>query len=114
MTVGFAAEADEFGPLIVLEEARALNGQWQMCATPFIKRRPQSDEIAERLAEQALDQCRASQNSLNPFLIERMGGTRSSNVVAFLRERYQSGLTAVIADLRARKLSRSAGRMRTS
>jgi hypothetical protein len=52
-------EADEFDPLVVYEEARVLNDQWQVCAAFFIRGRLQTRQTAERLSEQALDRCRA-------------------------------------------------------
>ena len=85
LTGSLAVHADEFDPLIVYEEARVMNDQWQICA------------------EQALDRCRSRQDSLNRFLIKRIGETSSSNVVALLREKYRSGLIAAIAELRSRE-----------
>jgi hypothetical protein len=95
-------EADEFDPLAVYEEARVLNDQWQICAASFIKERLQTSQTAERLAEQALDRCHARQSSLNHFLIKRVGRKSASNVMALLREKYQSGLIGAIAELRTR------------
>jgi hypothetical protein len=103
MTVGFTVHADEFDPLIVYEEARVLNDQWQVCAATFINGRLQAGKTAERFADQALDRCRVRQDSLNRFLTKRIGGTSSSNVVAFLREKYRSGLIAAIAELGSRE-----------
>jgi len=103
LTGGLAVQADEFDPLIVYEEARALNDQWQVCAATFINGRLQANQTEERLAEQALDRCRARQDGLNRFLIKRIGGTSSSNVVALLREKYRSGLIAAITELRSRE-----------
>ncbi|MBO1907977.1 hypothetical protein J4G37_24150 [Microvirga sp. 3-52] len=102
MIVGFAVQADEFDPLIVYEEARVLNDQWQNCAATVVKGRLRADQTAEQLAEQALERCRARQNSLNRFLIKRIGATSASNVVEVLRDKYQSGLIVAIAELRAR------------
>jgi hypothetical protein len=103
LTGSLAVHADEFDPLIVYEEARLMNDQWQICAATFINGRLQASQTAERLAEQALDRCRARQDSLNRFLIKRIGETSPSNVVALLREKYRSGLFAAIAELRSRK-----------
>ncbi|MBS7454773.1 hypothetical protein KHP60_20890 [Microvirga sp. 3-52] len=102
LIVGFAVQADEFDPLIVYEEARVLNDQWQNCAATVVKGRLRADQTAEQLAEQALERCRARQNSLNRFLIKRIGATSASNVVEVLRDKYQSGLIVAIAELRAR------------
>jgi hypothetical protein len=102
LIAGPSVEADEFDPLVVYDEARVLNDQWQVCAASFIRGRLQTHQTAERLAEQALDQCRAKQGSLNRFLIKRVGGKSASNVMALLREKYQSGLIAAIAELRTR------------
>jgi len=102
LIVGPSIEADEFDPLVVYEEASALNDQWQVCAASFIRGRLQASQTAEKLAEQALDRCRARQDSLSRFLIKRVGGTSASNVVVLLREKYQSGLIAAIAELRTR------------
>lgn len=100
LIAGPSVEADEFDPLVVYEQARVLNDQWQVCAASFIRGRLQTRETAERLAEQALDRCRARQGSLNRFLIKRVGGRSASNVMALLREKYQSGLIAALAELR--------------
>jgi len=102
LTFGFGVQADEFNPLIVYEEARALNDQWQICAATVVKGRIRTDQAAEQLAEQAFERCRARQNSLNRFLIKRIGATSASNVVELLREKYQSGLIVAIAEMRAR------------
>ncbi len=88
--------------MIVYGEARALNDQWQICAATVVKGRLRVDQTAEQLAEQALERCRARQNSLNRFLIKRIGATSASNVVELLREKYQSGLIVAIAELRVR------------
>jgi hypothetical protein len=100
LIAGPSVEADEFDPLVVYEQARVLNDQWQVCASSFIRGRLQTRETAERLAEQALDRCRARQGSLNRFLIKRVGGRSASNVMALLREKYQSSLIAALAELR--------------
>lgn len=97
-----SADADEFDPLVVYEEARALNDQWQACAASVLKGKLRSDESAERLAKQALDQCRTRQDRLGRFLNNRIGETSARNVVAFLREKYQSGLVAAITEMRTR------------
>jgi hypothetical protein len=95
-----SVDADEFDPLVVYEEARALNDQWQVCAASTLKAKLQTDEAAEQLAEQALDQCRTRQDRLGRFLTKRVGGKSASNVIALLRKKYQSGLIAAIAELR--------------
>jgi hypothetical protein len=59
LIAGPSAKADEFDPLVVYDEARVLNDQWQVCAASFIRGRLQTRQTAERLAVQALDQCRA-------------------------------------------------------
>lgn len=102
LIVGFTVQADEFDPLIVYEEARALNDQWQICAATVVKGRRRADQTAEQLAEQALGRCRAGQERLGRFLIKRIGERSTSNVMALLRERYQSGLIAAIAEMRTR------------
>lgn len=99
---GPSVEADEFDPLVVYAEARALNDQWQVCAASALKGRLQLDQTAEQLAEQALGQCRARQDRLDRFLLKRVGERSASNVMALLREKYQSGLIAAIAELRTR------------
>jgi hypothetical protein len=94
--------ADEFDPLMVYEEARVLNDQWQACAAAFVKERLQMRQTAERLAEQALDRCHARQGTLGSFLVKRVGGTSAKNVMALLREKYRSGLIAAVTELRTR------------
>jgi hypothetical protein len=84
LIAGPSVEADEFDPLVVYEEARVLNNQWQIC----VKGRLQTREIAERLAEQALDRCRASQGRLSHFLIKRVGVKSAGNVMELLHEKY--------------------------
>jgi hypothetical protein len=103
LIAGPSVEADEFDPLVVYEEARVLNDQWQVCAASFIKGRLQTRQIAEQLVKQALDQCRARQGSLGRFLIKRVGVKSASNVMALLHEKYRSGLMAAVAELRARQ-----------
>jgi hypothetical protein len=118
---GFPVEADEFDPLTVYEEARGLNDQWQVCVANFIKGRLQASQKVEQLAKQALHRCRSRQDSLNHFLIKRIGGTSASNVMVLLRERYQSELIVAISELRTRdwdcrahrELSRGTQRYRT-
>jgi hypothetical protein len=100
LIVGSSIEADEFDPLVVYEEAKVLNDQWQACAASALKGRLQANQPAEQLAEQALDRCRARQSSLDRFLVKRVGQRSASNVMALLREKYQSGLIAAIAELR--------------
>jgi hypothetical protein len=103
LIVGPSVEADEFDPLTVFEEARALNDQWQVCAASVIRGRLQANQTAEQLAEQAFDRCRARQDSLNRFLVKRVGSQSAGNVMALLLEKYQSGLIAAIAELRTRE-----------
>jgi hypothetical protein len=100
LLVGPSVEADEFDPFVVYEEAKVLNDQWQVCAASALKGRLQANQPAEQLAEQALDRCRARQDSLDRFLVKRVGERRASNVMALLREKYQSGLIAAITELR--------------
>jgi hypothetical protein len=95
-------EAEEFDPLVVYEEARVLNDQWQACAASFIRGRLQTRQTEVRLAEQALDRCRARQNDLSQFLIKRIEEKSASNVMALLREKYRSGMIAAITELRTR------------
>jgi hypothetical protein len=102
LIAGPSVKADEFDPLVIYDEARVLNDQWQACAASFIRARLQARQTAERLAEQALDRCRTRQGSLNRFLIKRVGGKSASNVMALLREKYRSGLIAAITELRTR------------
>jgi len=70
-------------------EARVLNDQWQVCAAFFIRGRLQTRETAERLSEQALNRCRARQDTLSRFLSKRVGGKSASNIMALLHEKYQ-------------------------
>ena len=102
MFVGPAAKADDFDLLVVYEEARVLNDQWQACAATFIKGRIRTRQTEEWLAEQALDRCRVEQNDLGEFLIKRVEEKSADNVMALLREKYRSGLIAAITELRAR------------
>jgi hypothetical protein len=102
LIVGPSVEADDFDPLVVYEDARVLNDQWQVCTASFIRGKLQTGQTAERLAEQALDRCRARQSSLSRFLIKRIGERSASTVITLLHEKYQSGLIAAIAELRTR------------
>jgi hypothetical protein len=99
---GSSVEADEFDPLAAYEEARVLNDQWQACAASFVKQRLRSRRTAERLADRALDRCRARQDRLNRFLVGRVGREDAGNVMALLREKYRTGLIGAITELRAR------------
>jgi hypothetical protein len=99
---GSSVKADEFDPLAAYEEARVLNDQWQACAASFVKQRLSSRRTAERLADQALDRCRARQDRLNRFLVGRVGKEDAGNVMALLREKYRSGLIGAITELRER------------
>ncbi len=103
LIAGTPLDADEFDPLILYEEAGNLNDQWQACAASFVRERLRSQQTAERLAEQAFDQCRAAQDRLSRFLIERVGRKSASNVMTLLSEKYRSGLMAAILELRARR-----------
>jgi hypothetical protein len=102
LIAGTPVEADEFDPLAVYEEARVLNDQWQACAASFVRERLQTRRTAERLAEQAFDQCQTVQGRLSRFLVGRVGRKSASNIMALLREKYRSGLIAAILELRAR------------
>jgi len=102
LIAGTPVEADEFDPLAVYEEARSLNDQWQACAASVVRERLQTRRTAERLAEQAFDQCQTWQARLSRFLVGRVGRSSASNVMALLREKYRSGLVAAILELRAR------------
>jgi hypothetical protein len=102
LIAGPSVEADEFNPLVVYEQARVLNDQWQVCAALFIKGRLQTRQTAERLSDRALDRCRARQGRLSRFLIKKVGEKSAGNIMALLHEKYRSGLIAAIAELRAR------------
>jgi hypothetical protein len=102
LLAGPPADADEFDPLAVYSEARPLNDRWQACAASFVRRRLHSQQTSEALAEDALDSCRAEQNRLRRFLVDRIGRRAAENVVTLLREKYQSDLTAAINELRTR------------
>jgi hypothetical protein len=102
LLVGPSAKADDFDPLVVYEEARDLNDQWQACAASFIKGQIKTLQTEEGLADQALDRCRAKQNDLGEFLIKRVEQKSAGNVMALLREKYRSGLIAAITELRTR------------
>jgi hypothetical protein len=102
LLAGPPADADEFDPLAVYSEARPLNDRWQACAASFVRRRLHSQQTSEALAEDALDSCRAEQNRLRCFLVDRIGRRAAENVVTLLREKYQSDLTAAINELRTR------------
>jgi hypothetical protein len=99
---GTPADADEYDPLAVYSEARPLNDRWQACAASFVRRRLQSQQTSEALAEDALDNCRGEQNRLRRFLVDKIGMRSAENVVTLLREKYQSDLTAAINELRTR------------
>jgi hypothetical protein len=73
LLAGSPADADEFDPLAVYSEARPLNDRWQACAASFVRRRLQSQQTSEALAEDALDNCRGEQNRLRRFLVDKIG-----------------------------------------
>ena len=102
LIVGTPTEADEFDPLVVYEEARVLNDQWQACAASFVREKLRSRQSAERLAEQALDRCRVRQGRLTRFLVRKLGKKSAGNVMVLLREKYRAGLVTAITELRAR------------
>jgi hypothetical protein len=102
LLAGPPADADEFDPLAVYSEARPLNDRWQACAALFVRRRLQSQQTSQALAEHALDSCRAEQNRLRRFLVAKVGRRAAENVATLLREKYQSDLTAAINELRTR------------
>ncbi|WP_262299752.1 hypothetical protein [Microvirga sesbaniae] len=94
--------ADEFDPLVVYEEARTLNDQWQACAASFVRDRIHSRQDPEILAKKAFERCKAREDGLSSFLVARVGKTGAGNVMALLLEKYQSGLNAAITELRTR------------
>ena len=94
--------ADEFDPLVVYEEARALNDQWQACAASFVRERIHSRQDPEILAKEAFERCQAREDRLSSFLVARVGRTGAGNVMALLLEKYRSGLPAAIMELRTR------------
>lgn len=102
LLAGPPADADEFDPLAAYSDARPLNDRWQACAASFVGRRLPSQQTSEALAEDALDGCRAEQNRLRRFLVDKIGRRSAENVVTLLREKYQSDLTAAINELRTR------------
>jgi len=94
--------ANEFDPLLVYEEARALNDQWQACAASFVREKIHSRQHPEILAKEAFERCKAREDGLSSFLVTRVGRTGAGNVMALLIEKYRSGLTAAIMELRRR------------
>jgi hypothetical protein len=100
--IGPPVNADEFDPLIVYREAIPLHDKWQACGASFVKGRLQSKKIPKTLAEEALSFCQAHQNKLRRFFIRKIGKRSAGNVISLLREKYRSGLTAAIEELRIR------------
>ena len=100
---GQPLRADEFDPLVVYGEAKPLNDRWQACAASFIEPRLQSRRSSETLATEALRSCRTEQDKLLRFLVGKIGRRSAENVIAALREKYQSGLIAAIDELRTRR-----------
>lgn len=94
--------ADEFDPLVVYQEARPLNDDWQACAASFVRSRLHARQTPETLAGEAFDHCRAKQAALRRFFIARIGAKAAANVMMVLRDKYRAGLTAAIEELRAR------------
>jgi hypothetical protein len=94
--------ANELDPLLVYEEAMALNNQWQACAASFVRERIHSRQDPEILAKKAFEKCKAREDGLSAFLVVRVGRTGAGNVMALLLEKYQSGLSAAIVELRTR------------
>lgn len=92
--------ADEFDPLAVYEEARALNDQWQACAASFVRERIHSRQAPEALANEAFERCQTREDWLSSFLVVRIGRTGAGNVMALLHEKYRTGLPAAITELR--------------
>lgn len=103
LAMGRQAGADEFDALVVYQEARPLNDEWQACAASFVRGRLQSRQTPEALAEEAFNHCRARQDALNQFFVAKIGKRAAENVMTVLRDKYQSGLIAAIAELRARE-----------
>jgi hypothetical protein len=99
---GLPLGADEFDPLAPYSEGKPLNDNWQACAASFVKRRLQSQRSPDALAKNALDNCQAQQDRLRRFLAGKIGRKAAENVIALLREKYQSDLAAVVDELRAR------------
>jgi hypothetical protein len=102
LVAGPAVFADEFDALVVYEEAKVLNDQWQACAASFVRGGIHSRQDPEILAKEAFEQCKAREDGLSSFLVARVGRTGAGNVMALLLEKYRSGLPAAIVELRTR------------
>jgi hypothetical protein len=94
--------ADEFDPLVIYAEARALNDQWQACAAAFVRERIHSRQDPEILAKVAFTRCQTREDRLSNFLVRRIGRTGAGNVMALLLDKYRTGLSAAITELRTR------------
>jgi hypothetical protein len=97
-----SAPADEFDALAVYREAQPLNDRWQACAASFVRPRLRSQQPPDALAKEALDNCRPEQDRLRLFFADKIGKRSAENVVAMLREKYQTDLVAAIKELQAR------------
>ncbi|WP_201836108.1 hypothetical protein [Microvirga zambiensis] len=95
--------ADEFDPLVVYEEARTLNDQWQACAASFVRDRIHLRQDSEVLAMAAFERCQTREDRLSSFLVGRIGRTGAGNVMALLLEKYRVGLSAAVTELRTRR-----------
>ena len=102
LVAGPPVVADEFDPLAVYEEARTLNDQWQACAASFVRERIHSRQDPEILAKEAFKRCQTPEDRLSSFLVARIGRTGAGNVMALLLEKYRTGLSAAITELRTR------------
>jgi hypothetical protein len=97
-----SALADEFDALAIYSEAQPLSDRWQACAASFVKPRLRSQQSPDALAKAALDSCRSEQDRLRLFFAGKIGKRSAENVVAVLREKYQTDLIAAIKELQAR------------
>ena len=97
-----SAPADEFDALVIYSEAQPLNDRWQACAASFVRPRLRSQQSPDALAKEALDSCRPEQDRLHLFFAGKIGKRSAKNVVAVLREKYQTDLIAAIKELQAR------------
>lgn len=94
------ANADEFDALLAFEETALINNAWEACAAAYVKPRLQSRETSARLAEKAMQSCRAEEGRLRRFLVGKIGRKSASNVIAAVREKHRVDLTTAINELR--------------
>jgi hypothetical protein len=97
-----AVNADEFDPFLIYSEALPLNDKWEACGASFVRDRLQSQKAPDVLAKEALANCRAQEERLRLFFVRKIGRKSAENVIALLREKYRSGLSAAIEELRTR------------